>query len=1121
MDKWLIGATPTDDSPSITKPASQASLSAAGQYRIVQRLDGRFNIVGSTGTVNSRRTRGEAEECMHNLMMHGKAKAPPCQATRRSSRLSEAAEDVAKAAGQIAAKPKRGHGPGRGHKRKDPLLSTADEVLEFLQSHPVTAKKTQLGKLAHRCAHELKDIVKDHSELKLRYEKARTLLAAEIGQDPGPLRRSEIAELVGTGYDDLKGRTIRRHKLNVMNTIRLHAGDDICKQRELAEAVFNSLDVAKPSNAADQQCAELQSLVCDGIREMFTLLSATRASDKDEPNSGHGRYSHGAQVSMQTLRATVASQIPAGKIAAVARMLDTNRDQLKAAQSLYEDFESGKAPVPYQMEERSCNAYDPEWERIVGDLWRAGTRLSEKKKDVVRNKKDKSDKHPYRIRLLEQSIPSLCIWMNRVGKEKSGDPEFQVSMKTMIRLMPHEVRKPGRQTSLCRYHMEYEHFHESGRQWSAVATKEAPCGCKWPSNAHDMRTALNCPKQKYNGSTFEYYPIACTNRTCVDCIGNLDKLTCDKCRAVKPFISYMSWQSVPYFCNDGREIESYDFVKARLPIGEFLQCLKKNFSSFMPHHERAKWQDEDAMWLKKHIHEMGCEYYAEADRWIPDPVLGYCFYTTADFSNAYTHAPKYEHAGRFFHTITSTLYGNILYVPLDAAADEYISPSEKARLHTLFRENNEPPILMISMFGISPDAHSDTAFVQHFTEKHFYPWLSKNFPLAMRRHILRTDGCVKQFKCGRHFRWVSNHSENVNCTLGQARVARMAQKMQEDKDKAARDLYEVVHGEPAPAEEPLPPVPTTTNCCACSCKLDHSHSESCHGKDASDHECGRCKFAWEQQEMRHNKENPTQMDTSLEIYEWSIAINEETGRGNLQPQRALHEKKAVGVYERVFFFIGAKDVKHNLPECESVKDSSKMHQFFDIGRSGYLKVRKLSCHWCLECKALRPQQCLNRDFCGGLMLEQAKTKKSGLVNIPYLRSAPALRGADLATLAKVDSFIAIELDDVQIPWVIAQVLLESHSHSSGEQECWMGKVKNGDQVLYVRLFQPTRAESMIYTAREIETFVFVEDLRLILSMALLETRASCRNQNLQLKRYTLAQKDKFRIDETCVVDSLI
>jgi len=60
MDKWLIGATPTDDSPSITKPALQASLSAAGQYRIVQRLDGRFNIVGSTGTVNSRRTRGEA-----------------------------------------------------------------------------------------------------------------------------------------------------------------------------------------------------------------------------------------------------------------------------------------------------------------------------------------------------------------------------------------------------------------------------------------------------------------------------------------------------------------------------------------------------------------------------------------------------------------------------------------------------------------------------------------------------------------------------------------------------------------------------------------------------------------------------------------------------------------------------------------------------------------------------------------------------------------------------------------------------------------------------------------------------------------------------------------------------
>ena len=76
-------------------------------------------------------------------------------------------------------------------------------------------------------------------------------------------------------------------------------------------------------------------------------------------------------------------------------MLDINRDQLKAAQSLYEDFQSGKAPVPYQLEEKSCNAYDPEWEGIVGDLWRVGTRLSEKKKDVVRNKKDKSDNYSY------------------------------------------------------------------------------------------------------------------------------------------------------------------------------------------------------------------------------------------------------------------------------------------------------------------------------------------------------------------------------------------------------------------------------------------------------------------------------------------------------------------------------------------------------------------------------------------------------------------------------------------------------------------------------------------------------------------------------------------------------
>ena len=213
-------------------------------------------------------------------------------------------------------------------------------------------------------------------------------------------------------------------------------------------------------------------------------------------------------------------------------------------------------------------------------------------------------------------------------------------------------------------------------------------------------------------------------------------------------------------------------------------------------------------------------------------------------------------------------------------------------------------------------------------------------------------------------------------------------------------------------------------------KTDHSHSESCHGKDRGDSEGGSFKFLGEQREMQHTIENPTQMDTTLALYDWAVGVDE-NGRGNIQPQKSLFEKKGVGVYRREVFYIGARSVKHNLPECAGVNDSSKMHQLLDIGRSGFLKVRALSCHWCKNCIALKPGLCENRERCGPMLVKEVKLKKSGRADVPLLRSTPALRGQALAQTLKVDDFICIELDDVQVPWVIAQVT----------SCCWLAGVK--------------------------------------------------------------------------------
>lgn len=903
MDNWLFGTTKGADSRTMPTTTSVGVVSPGCKYAVKERSDGRWNIVTSSGAVTSRATRAAAEAHIHKLIANPPKKQQAIPATRRSNRKSAAAQDAPEAGGQTA-RPRKG-GPGRGKKRKepDPMISVADAVLDYLEANPVVAKTTKLGSLAKDCASKARKLATEHAQLRARYDQARVLLFAELGHTPIELRRSEVAELVGTGYDDLKGRTIRRHKENVLASIRLQVGDDLFAQRQLAEAMLASLSSRKLTLSEEEEVErDLQRLVVDGIKEYFNVLSEGRGE-----GSKQGRQAHSDKIARESAQAAIVNKIPAGKVAAVARMLQTNRDQLRDARGKFEGYKAGTDATIYQAQPTSCNMYPEAFLEYVKKMWKAGTRKSQNKKDEVRNPKKKSDKKLYRVRFLEQSIAHLCEWMNKSGKLEL-DPEFHVSVKKMMELMPHQVRRPNRSTALCRYHMEFEHFTEGGRKWSASATKEAGCNCKWPVNQYEMRTALMCPKQTYNGSGYEYYPVECVEGNCNKCKDNIKVFTCEKCRAVAPFISYKEWQSVPYQCKDGRQIESYDFVKvcasprpaqhlrvvnivqAHDPIDEFLSKFETCCESFMPHHEHAKWQDEGSEFMRNNIHRFGTTHNPTTGRYEADPELGFCYMTVEDFSNSYTHAPRFEHMGRFFHGVTSTLYTCVLYVPLDAASDSYISHEEKQKLHQLFKENNLPPILTISLFGLSPDPHHTTAFVQHFHEAHLIPWMRENFPGARRVHFVRSDGCVGQFKCGRHFKWVSSRSESG------------------------------------------------------STPKNHSHSVTAHGKDRGDSEGGAIKMSFDRREMEHTLENPTQMDTTLELYEYTQEVDPETGRQRLQPQRTLCEKGGVGIHARVFFYITATEVNHRLAECNGVTDSSKHHEFVDIGRSGFLNIRKLSCH---------------------------------------------------------------------------------------------------------------------------------------------------------------------------------
>ena len=106
-------------------------------------------------------------------------------------------------------------------------------------------------------------------------------------------------------------------------------------------------------------------------------------------------------------------------------------------------------------------------------------------------------------------------------------------------------------------------------------------------------------------------------------------------------------------------------------------------------------------------------------------------------------------------------------------------------------------------------------------------------------HIVRSDGCAGQMKSGRHFRFISNFHTYTGWNLG--------------------------------------------------ITLIWTHSESCHGKDLSDPECGRAKFILRCHEMRHTADCPTMLKSSREQYEHLEAhhcltrrsLREKRGRGHL------------------------------------------------------------------------------------------------------------------------------------------------------------------------------------------------------------------------------------------------
>ena len=272
--------------------------------------------------------------------------------------------------------------------------------------------------------------------------------------------------------------------------------------------------------------------------------------------------------------------------------------------------------------------------------------------------------------------------------------------------------------------------------------------------------------------------------------------------------------------------------------------------------------------------------------------------------------------------------------------------------------------------------------------------------------------------------------------------------------------------------------------------------------------------------MRHvDGEDETEMKTSEEFYSF-LNLNCK------QTLKTIEQKKGKGVYERIFFYLNAKAVNHNLAEVKTVNGSSTFHEFNDTAQAGNVTTRVLSCHQCAPCKDFRVHECLNSDFCGALHGPvKVELAGGGRAEPVVLRTHLGRKGAELAEKVAVDDHIIVELEDsCRESFMIGEVLRIAYDHSGADSSSWMGtaktynpETKKPDRLVDVVKLEPTKPGSSIYVVcsdNEQKCFpVFIEDIRMHVDLD--EVVGRMTRAATPAKRYTLSTTDFKLASEMC------
>ena len=230
-------------------------------------------------------------------------------------------------------------------------------------------------------------------------------------------------------------------------------------------------------------------------------------------------------------------------------------------------------------------------------------------------------------------------------------------------------RYSGRDTCVWRYHMEYQHYYNALRRYKSLARRCLPeaereglLDC--PDSSRGLRQYLNC-EQDDDG----YYQLDCAKRKCTDCKGNLELMVSARERRAVELVKYQQWSAVPYKCKDGRIIDNHDFLPVEATIDEFLKEFDHFLLDFMPHHENAKWLDNDWSTTWRNISRADEHLADGVEHWWDLPEEGWLdlevenqVALVIDYANSYSSEHKNEHMQQFWSHSSTTILGCVMKV---------------------------------------------------------------------------------------------------------------------------------------------------------------------------------------------------------------------------------------------------------------------------------------------------------------------------------------------------------------------------------------------------------------------------------------------------------------------------